>query len=48
VFAVKMRMASPSVLRAVNPYHTPTLNTLNRVLPPFELRLTFNNNPNPR
>lgn len=38
-FAAKVRMASPNVLRAINPRHNPTQETLNRLLKPFRLRL---------
>jgi hypothetical protein len=34
-------MASPNVLRAINPRHNPTQDTLNRLLRPFKLRLTL-------
>ena len=37
-FAAKVRMASPNVLRAINPRHNPTQDTLNRLLKPFRLR----------
>lgn len=40
-FAAKVRMASPNVLRAINPRHNPTQDTLNRLLRPFRLRLTL-------
>jgi DNA-binding phage protein len=40
-FAVKVRMASPNVLRAIDPRHNPTQDTLNRLLGPFKLRLTL-------
>src|SRR4029079_14353787 len=40
-FAAKVRMASPNVLRAINPRHNPTQDTLNRLLRPFKLRLTL-------
>ncbi len=40
-FAAKVQMASPNVLRAINPRHNPTLETLNRLLRPFRLRLTL-------
>jgi DNA-binding phage protein len=40
-FAGKVRMASPNVLRAINPRHNPTQETLNRLLRPFRLRLTL-------
>jgi len=40
-FAAKVRMASPNVLRAINPRHNPTQDTLNRLLKPFRLRLSL-------
>jgi DNA-binding phage protein len=40
-FAAKVRMASPNVLRAINPRHNPTHDTLNRLLKPFGLRLSL-------
>ncbi len=40
-FAARVRMASPNVLRAINPRHNPTQATLNRLLEPFRLRLTL-------
>jgi DNA-binding phage protein len=40
-FAAKVRMASPNVLRALNPRHNPTQDTLNRLLKPFKLRLSL-------
>lgn len=40
-FGAKVRMASPNVLRAINPRHNPTQDTLNRLLRPFKLRLTL-------
>jgi len=40
-FATKVRMASPNVLRAINPRHNPTQDTLNRLLKPFRLRLSL-------
>jgi DNA-binding phage protein len=40
-FAAKVRMASPTVLRAINPRHNPTQDTFNRLLRPFKLRLTL-------
>ncbi len=33
-------MASPNVLRAINPRHDPTQETLNRLLKPFGLKLS--------
>jgi DNA-binding phage protein len=38
-FAARVRMASPNVVRAINPRHNPTQETLNRLLRPFGLRL---------
>ena len=38
-FARKVRMASPNLLRALNPQHNPTHETLNRLLRPFSLKL---------
>ena len=40
-FAAKVHMASPNVLRAINPRHNPTQETLNRLLKPFKLRLSL-------
>jgi DNA-binding phage protein len=40
-FAGKVRMASPNVLRAINPRHNPTQATLDRLLKPFGLRLSL-------
>ena len=40
-FAAKVRMASPNVIRAINPRHNPTQDTLNRLLKPFRLRLSL-------
>ena len=40
-FAAKVRMDSPNVLRAINPRHNPTQDTLNRLLKPFKLRLSL-------
>lgn len=40
-FATKVQMASPNVLRAINPRHNPTQDTLNRLLRPFRLRLSL-------
>jgi probable addiction module antidote protein len=39
-FAKKVKMASPNVLRAINPKHNPTQDTLNRLLRAFGLALT--------
>ena len=38
-FAKKIKMAAPNVLRAMDPKHNPTQETLNRLLKPFGLRL---------
>jgi DNA-binding phage protein len=40
-FAATVHMASPNVLRAINPRHNPTQQTLDRLLKPFGLRLTL-------
>ena len=40
-FAAQVRMASPNVLRAINPRHNPTQVTLDRLLKPFGLRLSL-------
>lgn len=40
-FGAKVRMASPNVLRAINPRHNPTQDTLNRLLKPLRLRLSL-------
>ena len=40
-FAAKVRMASPNLLRAINPRHNPTQGTLNRLLKPFRLKLSL-------
>lgn len=40
-FAAKIGMAGPNVLRAINPRHNPTQETLNRLLKPFRLRLSL-------
>src|SRR5262245_57785929 len=40
-FAAKVGMASPNLLRAINPRHNPTQQTLNRLLKPFRLRLSL-------
>lgn len=40
-FAAKVKMASPNVLRAIAPRHNPTQETLNRLLKPFQLRLSL-------
>ncbi len=38
-FAARVRMASPNLLRVINPRHNPTQDTLNRLLRPFRLKL---------
>ena len=40
-FSKKVRMASPNVLRAIDPRHNPTQDTLNRLLQPFGLCLSI-------
>jgi DNA-binding phage protein len=40
-FAASIGVASPNVLRAINPRHNPTQETLNRLLRPFRLRLSL-------
>jgi len=40
-FAAKVRMASPNLLRTLNPRHNPTQVTLNRLLKPFGLKLSL-------
>jgi DNA-binding phage protein len=40
-FAAKVKMASPNLLRAISPKHNATQATLNRLLKPFELRLSL-------
>ena len=40
-FAARIDMAAPNVQRAINPRHNPTLETLNRLLDPFKLRLVL-------
>ncbi len=39
-FAALVGMAGPNVLRAINPQHNPTQESLNRLLRPFYLRLS--------
>ncbi len=39
-FSKKTKIASPNILRAINPRHNPTQDTLNRLLKPFGLMLT--------
>jgi len=40
-FAERVGIASPNVLRAIDPSHNPTQATLNRLLEPFELKLSL-------
>ena len=40
-FASKVGMASPNLLRTLNPRHNPTQDTLNRLLKPFRLKLSL-------
>jgi DNA-binding phage protein len=37
----EVRMASPNLLRTLNPRHNPTQETLNRLLKPFRLKLSL-------
>ena len=40
-FGERAGMAGPNVLRAIDPRHNPTQATLNRLLRPFQLRLSL-------
>ena len=40
-FAARAGVASPNVLRAINPRHNPTQETINRLLRPLGLRLSL-------
>jgi probable addiction module antidote protein len=40
-FAARAGMASPNILRAINPRHNPTQETLNRLLRPLGLQLSL-------
>lgn len=40
-FAAKVGLPSSNLLRAINPKHNPTQETLNRLLKPFKLRLSL-------
>ena len=40
-FAAKVGMASPNLVRALNPRHNSTQDTLNRLLKPFRLKLSL-------
>ena len=39
-FAANVKMAGPNVLRAINPRHNPTQDTIDRLLKPFGLKLS--------
>ena len=39
-FSRKIAIAAPNVLRAINPRHNPTQETLNRMLTPFGLKVS--------
>ncbi len=38
-FSAKAKLPSSNVLRAINPKHNPTLDTMNRLLKPFALQI---------
>ena len=40
-FSARAKIASPNVVRAINPRHNPTQETLNRLLKPFRLKLSL-------
>ena len=40
-FSAKIGIAGPNILRAINPRHNPTQDTLNRMLKPFKLKLSL-------
>jgi len=40
-FSAKVAVASPNIVRAINPRHNPTQATLNRLLKPFKLKLSL-------
>jgi DNA-binding phage protein len=40
-FSARIKIASPNVVRAINPRHNPTQETLNRLLKPFRLKLSL-------
>lgn len=40
-FSATIGIASPNILRAINPRHNPTQDTLNRMLKPFKLKLSL-------
>lgn len=39
-FAAKVKIPASNVLRAINPEHNPTQDTLNKLLKPFALKLS--------
>lgn len=39
-FSKRVKMASPNLLRAIDPKHNPTQDTLNRILKPLGLMIT--------
>jgi hypothetical protein len=41
VGSARVKIASPNVVRAINPRHDPTQDTLNRLLKPFRLKLSL-------
>jgi len=40
-FSARIKIASPNLVRAINPRHNPTQETLNRLLKPFRLKLSL-------
>ena len=40
-FSAKVGIEGPNILRAINPRHNPTQETLNRLLKPFKLKLSL-------
>ena len=40
-FSARIKIAGPNILRAINPRHNPTQETLNRLLKPFKLKLSL-------
>jgi len=40
-FSARIKIAGPNILRAINPRHNPTQETLNRLLKPFRLKLSL-------
>jgi len=47
-FAATVGMAAPNLLRAINPRHNPTQETLNRLLRPFGLKLGLTSTERPK